>query len=120
MFAFLAGFGETGGGLLLALGFLTPLGCAGDHRDAQRGRERPLAEGGPWATNGGYEYPLTLAVVAAGLAGSPGRGRFSVDHALGLHLHGIRWGLAAVGVGLASAAVTLATPFQGKAETHAD
>ena len=107
VFAFLAGFGETGGGLLLALGFLTPLGCAaiiGVMLNAVVSVHWPK---GIWATNGGYEYPLTLAVVAAGVAFT-GPGRFSVDHALGLDLHGIGWGLAAVGVGLASGVVTLA------------
>jgi putative oxidoreductase len=91
---------------LLALGFLTPIGCAaviGVMLNAVVSVHWPK---GIWATNGGFEYPLTLAVVAAGIAFT-GPGRFSVDHALGLELYGIAWGLAAVGVGLVSGIVTL-------------
>jgi putative oxidoreductase len=107
VFAFLAGFGEAGGGLLLTLGFLTPLGCAaiiGVMLNAVVSVHWPK---GIWATNGGFEFPLTLAIVAAGIAFT-GPGRVSVDRALGLTLHGVGWGLAAIGVGLASGVVTLA------------
>jgi putative oxidoreductase len=113
VFAFLAGLGEAGGGLLLALGFLTPLGCAaiiGVMLNAIVSVHWPK---GIWATNGGYEYPLTLAVVVAGIA-FIGPGRFSVDHAIGLDLYGVGWGLAAVGVGLASGIVTLTIRSRAK------
>jgi putative oxidoreductase len=63
---------------------------------------------GLWAQNGGYEYPLVLAVVAAGLA-ITGPGRVSVDAALGLELAGLGWGLGAVAVGVVAAVGALST-----------
>ena len=114
-FAFLAGFGEAGGGLLLALGLLTPLGCAaiiGVMLNAIVSVHWPK---GIWATNGGFEYPLTLAFVAAGIAFT-GPGEFSVDHALGLdparHRMGVGRRGRRSGLGDRDARDTL----QGKAE----
>lgn len=68
---------------MLTLGFLTPLGCAaiiGVMLNAIVSVHWPK---GIWATNGGFEFPLTLAIVAAGIAFT-GPGRVSVDRALGL------------------------------------
>ena len=82
--AFLGGLSEFAGGLLFAIGFLSPLG--------------PIAIGAAmltaitkfhwpklWNTNGGFEYPLVhLAVaVAVGIAGP---GAFSLDAGLGTRL----------------------------------
>ncbi|GHF78129.1 DoxX family protein [Streptomyces thermodiastaticus] len=68
-----AGLGEAGGGLLLALGAVTPAagamaGAVAVHRPA-----------GFFATQGGYEYPAYLGLVAAAL-GLSGVGRYSLDH----------------------------------------
>jgi putative oxidoreductase len=92
--AIAAGGTELIGGLLLAVGFLTPLAAAligatmlvaalTDHRGK-----------GLWIFNGGAEYVLTVASVAIGLAFS-GAGRWSVDAAIGWDVAGVFWGVAA-------------------------
>jgi putative oxidoreductase len=105
--AVLAGLGEAGGGALLVLGFLTPLAGAaiiGTMLNAgitvHRGK-------GPWASNGGFELPLTYASVAAATA-FIGAGRYSVDNAFGWNLAGNGWGMAALLVGVIAGSVTLA------------
>ncbi len=82
--AWLASLTEIGSGVLLLAGLLTPLACAGiigtmvvawvtNHRRNGFFIFRP---------GEGYEYVMTLTLVAAGVAGT-GAGRLSVDHALG-------------------------------------
>lgn len=113
VFAFMAGFGEAAGGLLIALGFMTPLACAAIVGVMLNAIVGVHWSKGIWGTNGGYEYPLTLAAVAAGIAFA-GPGRFSVDHAFGLHLRGTAWGIAAVGAGIAAGIVTLVIRSRAK------
>ena len=95
MMAAAAGLSEAVGGLLLFFGLLTPLGVAMVIGVMTVASISVHGDNGLWATNGGYELPLTNAVVAAGL-GFTGAGAFSVDHALGLGLSGWAWGLGAI------------------------
>lgn len=82
--ALLAGLTEVGGGLLLALGFLSPLGSLGVI--AAMLMAILLAHWGRlWASGGGMEYPLVL-LTAAGALGLTGPGRLSLDAALGTAL----------------------------------
>lgn len=83
--AYLAGGGEFGSGVLTALGFLHPLG--------------PISMFGPmvmawatvhtgkpiWTTSGGAELPL-LYLAAATATGLTGPGRYSLDEALDLKI----------------------------------
>jgi putative oxidoreductase len=104
---------ETGAGLLLALGVLTPLATAaliGVMVNAIGGAHW---KNGLWVTDGGYEYPLVLAVLAAGVALS-GPGAYSVDHVIqrattAWHPWGFGWGLVAIAAGLGAGLVLLAT-----------
>lgn len=107
MMAAAAGASEAGGGLLLFFGLLTPLGAAMVIGVMVVAAVSVHGDNGLWATNGGYELPLTNAVVAAGL-GFTGAGSFSLDHAFGLGLSGWLWGFAAIIVGLIGASVQLA------------
>jgi putative oxidoreductase len=106
--AALAGLAELGGGLLLALGLLTPLGAAAVVGVMLNAIGAVHWRNGPWVTEGGIEYPLILAAVAAGLAFT-GAGAASLDNALDLQLGGTGWGLAATALGVLSGVVLLAT-----------
>lgn len=103
----LAGLSEAGGGSLLLLGLLTPLGSAaiiGMMTSAAIGVHRP---NGFWNSNGGMEFPLSLAASAAALAFT-GPGRYSIDRAIGLRDWGVAWGLIALVVGIVAGSVVLA------------
>ncbi len=83
--ALMAGLSEAAGGLLLALGFLNPLGSLGIIAamltailTAHRGK-------GIWGTNGGSELPLTNLAVALAVA-IAGPGAYSIDAILGIRL----------------------------------
>ena len=83
--AWIAALSEFGGGLLLALGLLSPLGSlavAGAMLVAIATVHWP---NGFWNVKRGYEFNLTLlaSVTALALAGP---GTYSVDQALGIHL----------------------------------
>jgi putative oxidoreductase len=105
--AAVAGLSEAGGGLLLALGLLTPLAGA-----AIVGTLLVAAsvhvEKGLWGTNGGYEMALLYGVVAAAVALS-GPGSASLDRAFGLDDHwSVAVGLAAIAAGLLGGAAVIA------------
>ena len=105
--AFLAGLGEGGGGALLALGLLNPLGAAAVIGVMLNVIVAAHFRRSPWASQGGWELPGLYAALAAGL-GFSGPGRYSFDRLFGWHLAGNAWGLAAVVVGLVAAAAVLA------------
>lgn len=77
--------GELGGGLALALGFLTPLGAAGAFGAMAMAILKSHWTKGFFNSKGGIEFPLQLlaASVAIGIAGP---GAYSVDALLNLHL----------------------------------
>lgn len=102
----LAAWGEFGGGLLLALGLLNPLGSLAIIGAMAMAIGVAHWTKGLWNTNGGYEFPLTLLVVSFVL-GLVGPGRYSLDALLGLALPTqlIFWGglvgvIVVVGYGL--------------------
>ena len=106
--AWALGVAELAGGLLLAAGFLTPFGAMAMIAVMLTAILAVHAEKGFFATDGGYEHPLLLAVAAAGLAFT-GPGEYALDTALDWSLSGTAWGWAAVVVGaLTSAAVLVA------------
>ncbi|MET0233545.1 MAG: DoxX family protein [Kibdelosporangium sp.] len=105
--ALLAGTMELLGAASIAAGFLTPGGCAiviGTMTVAAVA----TAPKGFWAQQGGCEVPFCYAALAV-VIGFSGPGEWSFDHAFGLTaLTGFWWGVAALLVGLAAAAVPLA------------
>jgi putative oxidoreductase len=105
--AYLHGAAEAGAGAGIAAGFLTPLASAALIGVMATAGRTVHAGKGPWATNEGWEFPLTLGAVGATLAFT-GPGRYSLDRLLRLDLAGPRWGLGALALGLGSAAVALA------------
>ena len=105
--AYLHGAAETGAGVGITAGFLTPLASAALMGVMATAGRTVHAGKGPWATNGGWEFPLTLSAVGATLAFT-GPGKYSLDRLLRLNLTGPRWGLGALVLGLGSAAAALA------------
>jgi putative oxidoreductase len=98
--ALLAGASEAGGGALLGLGLLTPLGSAAVIGVMDQAVRTVHLEKGFFVTDGGYEYNLTLVAAALVLADN-GPGPWSLDEKLGLRMTGALWALAALGAGLA-------------------
>jgi putative oxidoreductase len=102
--ATMAGAAEAGGGALLALGLLTPAAAASLIGVMATAIRTVHLKNGPWVSEGGYEYNLTLIAVLIALA-DVGPGDISLDHALGLEVHGPVVALLAVAAGIGGAAV---------------
>lgn len=106
---------EIGAGALMCLGLLFPAACAGfvglmsvaaltDHRGK-----------GFFVFKGGWEYVAFVASVAVSVA-FIGPGRWSLDRALGVSLHGVLWGVGVAVVGLIAGVgmvVTFRRPVAG-------
>jgi putative oxidoreductase len=105
--AALAGLTEAGGGVLLALGLLTPLGAALSASVMLVATITVHLKNGFFASSGGYEHNLVLAAAAVSLAFS-GPGALSIDALLGYSFAGIVWGVGAIIVAIVGALVQLA------------
>ena len=105
--AWMAGAGEFSGGVLLAIGLLTPAAAALLIAIMFVAVMSVHLKNGFFVTTGGYEYNLVLAVAAASVA-FIGPGPLSVDALLGLPLAGAGWGFTAIVIGLAGGGVALA------------
>jgi putative oxidoreductase len=104
--ALMAGLTEAGGGALLTLGLLTPLAATMSIAVMLVAIVSVHLSKGFFASNGGYEYPLLLAVAALTLA-ITGPGQISLDALLGTERAGLPWGIAAAALGSLGAAVQL-------------
>jgi putative oxidoreductase len=100
--AAIAGFGETAGGLGLALGVLTPLSAALVVATMLVATYGVHLRNGFFITKQGYEYNVVLAAAALALA-FVGPGRLSFDAAIGLPLAGDVWGAIAIGLSIVGA-----------------
>jgi len=105
--AAVVGLAESGGGTLLALGLLTPLGAVAVAGVMFVAIATVHWSNGFFNTSGGHEFNLLIAAVAIALAVT-GPGEISIDHLAGWTLAGPAWGLAALGVSAAAAASVLA------------
>jgi len=101
-----AGLAEVGGGLLLALGLLTPVAAAALVAVMLVAAVSVHLKGGFFLQGGGYEYTLVLGGAALALAFT-GPGALSLDQALGISWSGVTWGLGALAAGLIGGAVPL-------------
>ena len=100
LFAIAAGLTEFGGGLLLALGLLGPIGPALVISVMAVAAVSVHWQNGLFATSNGIELPLIYAAGAAALA-LTGPGRYSLDALLGLAsvwTPGLAWSAIAVGI----------------------
>jgi len=105
--ALFAGLAELVGGLLLALGFATPLAATLIISVMFVAIATVHIKHGFFNSNQGYEFNLTLAAVALSVA-LMGAGPVSVDAALHLRDAGPVWGFGALLAGLIGGAVQLA------------
>jgi putative oxidoreductase len=81
----LAIVGEVGGGLSVALGFLTPLGAAGILGAMAMATFKSHWKNGFWLNKGGYEYALVLLIVSIAI-GLIGPGAYALDTLFGINL----------------------------------
>jgi len=122
-----AGAAEAVGGALLTLGALTPIASGLITGTMITAIRKAHADKGPWVTNGGYEYNLTVIAAALALV-EAGPGRPSVDEAALPWLKGNAWALtqftaaAVASTLLTSERLTAAehTPAEGEAEIGGD
>jgi putative oxidoreductase len=83
LMALVAGSAEFGGGLLVLVGFLTPLGALAIIATMVEAIAKVHAPHGLFNENGGYEYNLVLIAVAAALI-LTGSGAYGLDAVLGI------------------------------------
>jgi putative oxidoreductase len=104
--ATLAGTAETLGGLLLATGFLTPVGACAVTGVMGVAAGKVHLRNGPWVADNGYEYNLVLTAAAFAVA-TEGPGPWSLDERLGIEVSGPAVGLAELAAGVAGAAAVV-------------
>lgn len=83
LFAVVGAVAEFGGGVLLLLGLLTPLGGLAIIAMMIGAIKLETGSAGFFTQNGGYEYNLVLIAIALALIAT-GPGRISLDHRLDL------------------------------------
>jgi putative oxidoreductase len=105
--AVMAGLSEASG-ILLALGFLTPLACLAIATVMVVAVGSIHLRNGFWVTNGGYEYNLLIWTSAVAIS-MTGPGRFSIDRALGWvdNYTGLWWGVGVAVASLVAAGIVL-------------
>src|SRR5215510_13805737 len=102
-----AGYIEFVGGLLLAIGFLTPLAASLIASVMVVAAVTVHWKNGFFITSGGYEFNLVIGVAALSIAFT-GPGALSVDRAAGYAPGGIAWGVGAAAVAAVGAIGQLA------------
>jgi putative oxidoreductase len=113
--AAIAGLGELLGGLLFAVGLLTPLAAALIIAVMGAAIVTVHWRSGLWNTQGGFEYNLVLMATAFAVA-AIGPGAWSLDQALGVDADGVTWALLALAAGALGTAVAL---IAGRVQSHA-
>jgi putative oxidoreductase len=110
----MAGLVEAGGGLLLALGFVTPIAAAGVFAVMFVAAISAHVKQGFFISSGGFEYTLVLGLAGLTVAFT-GPGALSLDALLGYSLGGTLSGVAALFVGLVGAAIPLSQRHPARA-----
>jgi putative oxidoreductase len=113
--AAVAGLGELLGGLLFAVGLLTPLAAGLIIAVMGAAIVTVHWRSGLWNTQGGFEYNFVLMAAAFAVA-AIGPGAWSLDQALGIDADGVTWALVALALGALGTAVAL---ISGRVQAHA-
>jgi putative oxidoreductase len=110
---------ESGGGLALATGLLTPLGALAVTVVMLNAIYLVHYPKGFWVSNGGYEFNLLITAAAVALAAT-GPGRFSLDRAVGWddNITGPWWALGVAGAAIVVAFLTLTVGRRRPAMAH--
>jgi putative oxidoreductase len=119
--AWTSALAELGGGLLLALGLLTPLACAAIAAAMLVAVALVHWPKGFWNSKGGYEFNLSIVAAIVALAFT-GPGPISLDAALGIRFPEpatliVLVVLVLAGVGVALFTRAPATAVEGKPQT---
>jgi putative oxidoreductase len=115
-----AGTAEALGGLLLTLGFLTPVATTMITSTMITAIRKVHAPKGPWVTEGGYEYNAVLIATMAAIAEN-GPGPLSIDSALFPELKGTGWAAFQLGAAVAGSYLATESPInQASAGEEAD
>jgi putative oxidoreductase len=119
LMALMAGLAEASG-LLLVLGFLTPLAAFAIAVVMIVAVGTIHWTKGFFATNGGYEFNLLILASAIALAAT-GPGRFSLDRAIGWddNISGVWWGVGVLGAAVVLSFLTLTVGRRRAALTEA-
>jgi putative oxidoreductase len=107
LMALAAGGSEAGGGILIALGLLTPLGAAAITAVMVMAIATVHFKNGIWVTESGYEYNLVLIAAVFAIT-AVGPGSVSLDNVFGFDLAGGGWAIAELAAGALGAVGTLA------------
>ena len=110
-----AGSAELAGGAALAIGLGTPVAAAAVIGTMLNAMVAVHKGHGLWAIDGGYEYPLVMATVAAAL-GFTGAGTASLDAFLGLGGGSVASGVFAVALGLVAGSGVLLTRVAARSQ----
>src|SRR5919202_2154505 len=100
VWALLAGLSEFGGGVLMVLGLLNPIGPLGAIGSMAMATVKVHGIKPIWVTEGGAELPVTNMAAATALILN-GPGKYSLDRALGIRLPGWLAPLGLAGILLA-------------------
>ncbi len=104
--AAMAGLSEFGGGVLMVLGLLNPVGPLGAIGSMVMASVKVHSGQPIWVTEGGAELPLTNMAIATALMLN-GPGKYSLDRAIGIRWP--RWIVAMIGLMIIALTVTIAT-----------
>ena len=114
----LAIVGEVGGGLSVALGFLTPLGAAGILGAMAMATFKNHWRNGFWLNKGGYEYSLMLLIVSIAI-GLIGPGAYALDPLFEINLpQALLFGVLAIAALLVDAIGILSSRNKSQAVAH--
>jgi putative oxidoreductase len=117
--ALMAGGAEAGGGLLLALGAMTPVATMMLTGAMTTAIRKVHAPNGPWVTKGGWEYNAVLIAALTALA-DHGPGSPSIDSAVFPRLHGPALAIASLAGGVAGSLMAERPPFNEPPEPAGD